>query len=196
MSGFYAIPGNELPAKTRDETDAFLLDQTLAMRIGNNIFSRVIEMQQKGQSLNWDLVSMPTFKEAPGTGTQYNGATFAISASSKVKEQAMQAISVLVSDEVQLEGAKIARYPTLKKPDIQAALGQGEKVFEGKNIKSLQMNKVAVTPKGTEYDTAAKAIVLNKLNEVVRGAKDVNTALREAEEEIDKKIAEEKAKRQ
>ncbi|MFK7691236.1 ABC transporter substrate-binding protein [Paenibacillus sp. HJGM_3] len=195
MSDFYSIPGNGLPANTRDETDAFLLDQTLAMRIGNNIFSRVIEMQQKGQSLNWDLVSMPTFKEAPGMGTQYNGATFAISATSKVKEQAMQAISVLVSDEVQLEGAKLARYPTLKKPDIQAALGQGEKVFEGKNIKSLQKNKVAATPKVTEYDTAAKTIVLNKLNEVVKGTKDINTALREADEEINKKIAEEQAKR-
>jgi hypothetical protein len=56
-------------------------------------------------------------------------------------------------------------------------------------MKALQLNKIPAATTPTKYDGTAAGIVVGKAVEVIRDQKDSNTALREAAEEIDKKIA-------
>lgn len=194
LQTFYNITGNEKPSDTTfDGQKAFIEQKNVAMWVGNAVYPRLIGLEKDGQGFNWDIVSLPTFKEAPGMGPQYAGALYSISSTTKHADLAMQIISHLTSAEVQIEGGSLLRYPTLKAIDVKEAFGKGEDFLESKNMNALHLNQIAPTPRYTKYDATAKGILNTKVHEVMKGQKDVNTALREAEEEINAKINEEKA---
>ncbi|TMV52847.1 extracellular solute-binding protein [Paenibacillus mesophilus] len=169
---------------------AFITKRNVAIWAGNAVYPNLIDLEKKGNGFNWDIVSLPTFKEAPGIGTQYFGAVWAVSSANGNQEMAAHIISVLTSAEVQIEGGGLLRFPTLKEPAVKDSLGKGESFLQSKNMKALQINKIPAATKPTKYDSAASGILVSKAAEVIRDQKDSNTALREAAEEIDKKIAE------
>lgn len=191
--GLFQITGNEKPDKASlDAADHFIVDGNIAMWAGNAVYPRLIDLEKQGKSFNWDIVTLPTFKEAPGMGIQYGGALYGIGSTTKNKDLAMHIIAHLTSADVQKEGGMLFRFPTLKSPEVAQAFGKGDKLLEDKNMKSLQINKIAKTPKPTKYEAIAKSVLLTKAGEVLKGKKDVNTALREAEEEINSKISAQK----
>ncbi|MDF2722511.1 MAG: family 1 extracellular solute-binding protein [Paenibacillus sp.] len=170
---------------------AFMTSQKAAMWAGNAAFANLLDLDKKGQGFNWDVVSLPTFKEAPGMGTQYSGAIWSVSnVNGKQDLAAHIAYWLTSSKEIQIEGGGLLRFPTLKDAEVKASYGKGEKLMENKNVKGLLVNKVPVSVKATLYDGNANSILVAKTMEVLKGTKDSNTALREAGEEIDKKIAE------
>lgn len=194
FKSFYDIAGNRKPdTATYDGQKSFIEERNVAMWVGNAVYPRLIDMEKKGQGFNWDIVSVPTFKQAPETTIQYGGALYGISSTGGNPDLAMHIISLLASAEVQIEGGKLLRYPTLKAVDVKEAFGKGESFLDSRNMKSLHLTKIAPTPKPTFYDSIAKTVLNGKVNEVLNGRKDTNTALREAEEEINKKIAEQQA---
>lgn len=168
---------------------AFITKRNVAMWAGNAVYPMLIDLEKKGNGFNWDIVSLPTFKEAPGVGTQYFGAVWSVSAANGKQELAAQIIALLTSAEVQIEGGGLIRFPTLKDPVVKDSLGKGESFLQAKNMKALQLNKIPAATTPTKYDGTAAGIVVGKAVEVIRDQKDSNTALREAAEEIDKKIA-------
>lgn len=191
---FYQISGNQKPdSATFDGAKAFIEERSAALWVGNAVYPRLIDLEKKGDGFNWDIVSVPTFKQAPNTTIQYGGALYGISSMGGNKDLAMHIISMLTSAEVQTEGGRLLRYPTLKAVDVKEAFGKGESFLDQKNMKSLHLTKIASSPKPTKYDSIARSVLSGKVNEILKGIKDTNTALREAEEEINKKIAEQKA---
>jgi len=64
-------------------------------------------------------------------------------------------------------------------------------LLNGKNTKAIFYNKVAPSPQEPTLSTNAGTLVAKEFNQVIQGKKDVNTALRDAEEAINKAIAEE-----
>lgn len=169
---------------------AFITKRNVAIWAGNAVYPTLIDLEKKGQGFNWDIVSLPTFKEAPGVGTQYSGALWAISSANGKQELAAHIISLLTSAEVQIEGGGLVRFPTLKDQVVKDSLGKGDSFLQSKNMKALQINKIPPATKMTHYDSMATSVIVGKVIEVFREQKDSNTALREAAEEIDIKIAE------
>jgi multiple sugar transport system substrate-binding protein len=191
FAGLYKA-GGSVPKDDFDSSGqkAFITKRNVAIWAGNAVYPALIDLQKKGEGFNWDIVSLPTFKEAPGVGTQYFGAVWLASAANGKQELATQIISQLTSAEVQIEGGGLIRFPTLKDPAVKAALGKGEKFLEVKNMKALQINKIPPATTPTLYDSTATSNLTSKAVEVIRDGKDTNTALREAAEAADKKIAE------
>lgn len=189
---FYRIPGNEYNAQ-RTEND-FHVSRTLAMRAGTTLFPALLELEKKGQPMNFDIVSFPTFPEAPKTGLQTVTAGFGIPPQSKHKDQAMQIISLMLSEEVQKEGAEIFRLPVIQSDAARQAIGKYYPTLGKINVKALTYNTNALTKVVTPYDDIAKGVLVQRFTEFKQGGKDINTVLREAEADINKKIAEEKSK--
>jgi multiple sugar transport system substrate-binding protein len=189
----YTVPGNE-PIGS-DSTTAFFKDQTVAMDVTYGNFPATSNETQLKAWEHIDLVTMPTFKEAPGVGNQYSGASMAVSKTSKYKDQALLMIAAATSDEAEKAGAQIVRYPTIKCKAVLDEFGKGTPLLVSKNMQSLQKLKVAPTLMSTEYDDLAQAIMRTTFEDIAFGKVDVVTALRNAEEAINKKIAEEKAKK-
>lgn len=184
--------GGKVPDADYDSNGlkAFMTSRSVALWAGNAAFPNLIDLDKKGQGFNWDVVSLPTFKEAPGMGTQYSGAVWAVSGVNGKQDLAAQIVYWLTSKEVQTEGGGLMRFPTLKDAAVKASYGKGEKLMENKNVKGLLVNKIPVSARATLYDSNANSILVAKTMEVLKGDKDSNTALREAAEEIDKKIDE------
>jgi multiple sugar transport system substrate-binding protein len=188
IKGVYEVPGNELEAKlVNKQNDYFMKDQTLAMLISvDSTIPELITSEPAG--LNWDMVTMPTFREAKDTGMMVNAPYYAITPTSVHKDQAFQAIGELLSDQAQLNSSRNGRLTVLNNPDINKELGSGLPALKGKNIAALYKLKFADHAVGTPYDKFALNSAVKSFRDVIINHKDVNTALREAEEEANATI--------
>ncbi|MDF2721030.1 MAG: family 1 extracellular solute-binding protein [Paenibacillus sp.] len=194
FANLYKIPGNELPASNPGAVTAFFKQQTVAMYVDGGNFPSPENTELVQAWENIDLVTLPVFKSAPDMGTQYTGAAMAVSNSSKLKDQAMRMIAAATSDEAEKHGATIVRYPTVKAKDVFAAFGQGTPQLKTKNLQSMQKLKVAPSTYLSKYDAATLSIMTKLFDDLAKGAVDIATGLRQADEAINLKIAEEKAK--
>jgi multiple sugar transport system substrate-binding protein len=189
-SRFYSINGNGVTeSNSTDASDeaAFAKEQRLAAFIWG-----VYRFKMFPAELNWDMVSVPTMKEAPGLNPQGNPRFLFITSQTKHKDQAFQALSQLLSDEVQLEFSRRGIGSSLNSEPIKAVYGQSLPVFKGKNIKALYHNKQAeLSPASSGPINKA---VDNEFRKVIEGKKDINTALRDADESVNKLILMEQQK--
>lgn len=175
------------------EIEYFINQKRIGMISITNILSLMKDAMAAG--LDWDMVSMPTVAERPNTGFTFNGPVHYISSTSKHKEQAFAVISHFLSDEVQMLRSKAGEPSVLTNPEILAAYGTNLPHLKGKNVTAIVPKNIApVSASISKYDSIASGELQLRLREVIVGNKDVNTALREADENINKKIQAEKAK--
>lgn len=185
MMAFYQIPGNPMNINV-SEKDEFLKSQTLAMRTGPNFLSELPAAATNG--LNFDFASLPHFA-GEDKGSQMNAPYYAIPPASKNKDAAFEVIAYLLSDEVQTMLAKAGRIPIVKNENVIKEFGKGTPEFEGKNLQAFFKEKIAPPAVTTKYDTLVKtAMVKTAMRGVSLSNKDINTALRETEEEANKAI--------
>ncbi|WP_158301670.1 ABC transporter substrate-binding protein [Paenibacillus mesophilus] len=171
----------------------FLKDKTLAMFASTLMFGALPDAMKNG--LNWDVVTLPSFKEAPDRTIQMFAPFLGISGSSKNKDQAFMAIAHILSEELQVSEAKLGRISILATQRVKKEYGVDNDLLKGKNKEAFVKSKFAAArPSVTKYDPAAYAILRGKFKEVVLNNKDVNTALREAEEAINKDLEQKKAR--
>jgi multiple sugar transport system substrate-binding protein len=189
MKAFYTIPGNMTTGKAKDD---FLKDKTLAMYADLSIASELEVASKAG--LDWDVVQYPSFPEKPNVYGNASVSVIMITKASKHKDRAMQVVEAAVSDEVQLENSKSGRVSPLQKAEIKQAFGKDKEVFRGKSVQSIFKSKPVKYPIASPYRGKAEGIVRTKFNEYVNGAIDVNTALAQADEEINKAVAAEVGK--
>jgi ABC-type glycerol-3-phosphate transport system substrate-binding protein len=177
----YAIPGNK-PAKWGDAPiEGFANTRSVAMLAQVNIFDKLAETKD----LNWDVAQYPSYKDKPNVYGMHDLHVATISKSSKNKEDAMRVIEVLLSDEVQMiSTAQTGRVSSLKDPKFIAAYGKDMAPLQGKRISSIFKSKPALAPPFSIHYTKANSIMGKYFQEYADGKKDVNTALREADEEI------------
>jgi ABC-type glycerol-3-phosphate transport system substrate-binding protein len=168
----------------------FYKEKTVAMYATLNYLSTLADVKD----MNWDLASYPVFKEAPGKGAQVDAHVILITSTSKHKEEAFQVIASLVSDEVQMDMARNARVPALKDAKYKEVFGQDVPYLKGKNLKSAFQTAPADPYVPTRYVTAARDEAQKAFVSVVKNEKDINTALRDADELLNKKILEMKIK--
>ncbi|TMV47880.1 carbohydrate ABC transporter substrate-binding protein [Paenibacillus mesophilus] len=172
--------------KGRNDFNEFFqgTNAVVTMVSGNMISSRT-----QLEPMSFDVISLPTLKEYPGIGPQPITTGIAVTKMAKNKDAAMEALKHIVSYDVQSELTKRGIVPVLKSVDVQKLLGT-ENYFKDKNWSAVFYNKWA----NFTY-TGAMAVDLNGIytkygNAVLLGTSDINTALRQAEEEALKKVEE------
>ncbi|WP_248926152.1 extracellular solute-binding protein [Paenibacillus hamazuiensis] len=187
---FYMVPGAELKDKKPNELDLFTKSRTLAMYAYFNS-----AMIAAPEDMNLDAVTLPTFNEAPGTGSQMYPTYAGVVSSSKNKEAAFQILAYLTSEEMQLKFAKDGTgLPVIKNSEkIVAAFGESKPQLKGKNIRAFYPAKPAPIPQRNVYEDLADKQLNAAFTEVILGKSDVNSALRKANEQAAKDIEAAKA---
>ncbi|MDF2723831.1 MAG: family 1 extracellular solute-binding protein [Paenibacillus sp.] len=183
LKKIYDIPGNgEVKLNAAPQ---FANDGVLAMYPSLNLLSNF----KDAKALNWDMVQYPQFKELPNTGMGVDEYIIHITKQSKYKDQAFQVLATMLSDSVQKDLARIGRVPAMTGKDIEEEFGKDLDYARGKNLKNAFLTQPAKPFVVTKHDAKAKTIMLENMTAVVKGQKDINTALREAEEAINAYIA-------
>ncbi|CAG7609064.1 hypothetical protein PAESOLCIP111_01129 [Paenibacillus solanacearum] len=189
---FYQIPGAETNkyVLTRDVAKnaiMFFENKNVAMYAYMNGL-RHEEMDK----MNWDIVSMPSFKDSPGVGTQsYPGFVY-LSKTSKHREQAFEVMAYLTSEEYQrYQAESLATSSILKNPDIMKNFAKGsvyESYYKGKNIKALLPEKFAPYSPKDQYTRVVEAPLAEAMMKVAKNQSDINTALRQTSEKAVQEI--------
>ncbi|WP_176705928.1 ABC transporter substrate-binding protein [Paenibacillus hemerocallicola] len=191
---FYEIPGNKHEKTVSLENTAFNKGN-VAMQA--NQHSPYLNLPAE---LNWDYVAYPTMQGGLKLTPQRGPAYWAISQTSKHKDEAFEVIMEMLSDEVQLADSKRGMPATVNKTEIHDALGQDNPVFKGKNMKVIQYyppasyspkrkNGLVDVPLATQQRVIGDTFV-----DLVSNGTDVNTALRKLDEQLKTELANEKAK--
>lgn len=187
LKRFYEIPNTSV-ANTN------FIGGQLAMMVGALSISQFNQFAQNPQ-LSWDIVSVPTLKEAPRTGFKPAGLSMFITQTSKHKDEAFQVAEFLVSEEFQTIYARNGGGTTLASEKVRAAAGQDVPALKGKNTKALYYYSLAPSsPPRANQLTNVSVNFANSFSKMIETKIDVNTALRLLDEEINKSIAETKAK--
>ncbi|MFE5320495.1 ABC transporter substrate-binding protein [Paenibacillus sp. NPDC056579] len=170
--------------------DAFNVTQELAMYVMQS--SWLMAAQESLGKMNFDMVAMPTFKDKPNVGVQASYTYMGITSMSQKKDQAMEVIRQLTSEDYQMEMSKLGVMTSLKSQAVQKAYA-AETPYKDKklNMNAAFYNKFAPTAPITAYDEFVVEDGLEKtqLRDMVKGLTDLNTGLRMAEEIANQKIS-------
>jgi multiple sugar transport system substrate-binding protein len=193
VGSMFEIPGNTPPQeKFKDSFDPFFTDKNIAMLpyYTASIVDRFQTLGENNQPFAWDLTTYPSFKESPGMTAEADSNVFMISKTSKHPDEAFQVIAFLAADEgVQTMWARMGKLPSLQIKGIEKLYGQDIPVLKGKNVPAIFKSKVRATHEDTDYDQMARNQLQAAFTDVVYKKLDVRTALRNAEEAINKNIA-------
>ncbi|MCZ8513732.1 hypothetical protein O9H85_15090 [Paenibacillus filicis] len=166
----------------------FLKDKDLAMFVW--LSSIIFVFPDDFKSMNWDVVSLPTFEGLPNVGSQAYPTYFSVTSMSKQKDQAMKVIQYLISDSIQESLSKKGVMPVAKSDAIKKVYGQ-ESAFKDKNLKSAFYNKFAPIPAKSRYDSLLLSPYTKAANPIILSG-DYNTVFRATEEDAGKKLADAK----
>ncbi|WP_282936381.1 extracellular solute-binding protein [Paenibacillus sp. RC67] len=161
-------------------SDVFYKNKDVAMYLtDSDMHQGVKEMRD----MKWDMVSVPTFNDAPRIGPQIMYTYLGVPSFSKHKDEAMKVIQYLTSDEFQMELSKQGFLTALNNQDIQNTIGQ-DTVDKDKNLKAIYYNPFAPSGPTTKYDeyVIEDGIDNVALRELVNKKTDLNTMIRKAEE--------------
>jgi multiple sugar transport system substrate-binding protein len=171
-------------------------EKSLAMLpfFGTGIIGELEQLTKDGKvPFQWDIVSYPSFQDNPGKSAASNFHLMLLSATSAHKEQAFDVMALAASKEVQLDESKNGRVSVLKGQEYEKTFGSNLASLKGKNVPSIFMTVPTLNPSPTLYDTKVTGPIDRAFKSVVSENKDINTALREAQEAAEKAIQEAKA---
>jgi multiple sugar transport system substrate-binding protein len=190
MLSIYQIPGNEGYTVNAQAMDQFSKDRILAMLAINNALTKMATMND----MNWDMVSFPTFKEAPGIEPEFSGQTMSIPSTSKHKDAAMDVIMTVTSDEVLTEMSKDGYFVPFTDPKYQKSFATNLTGVQGKNLAAPFKTTPAVPVYHSPIWPKERNLVANSFAELEKSGMDVNTYLRTYEEKMNALINEANSK--
>ncbi|MDF2717837.1 MAG: extracellular solute-binding protein family 1 [Paenibacillus sp.] len=175
----------------------FLTNRTVAM------MPEILQLQNYDMAgaekagLRWDIVTFPGFKDKPGVGVGVFSDGFVIPKGSKHADVAFQVMAYLSTDpDVQMEATKNGRITALKdNAKMLEHAFENNPAAKGKNLKAVFTQKYPDPILSSPYNSTGLSTISGKMLNYVNGKSDVNTLLKEGEEEFNKKIAELKAKK-
>jgi multiple sugar transport system substrate-binding protein len=168
----------------------FLKDRNLAMLATyGNLLGNLEAIYNQGVPYNWDIASYPSFPEAPNQGREIRVPSLMITSTSKQKDAAFKVLSYLVSDENQLMMTRSGRLSALKDPKFKQNFGADLKSLQGKNVSGIFKSQPAPAVSPSQYTDLAQNAMNAAIGDIVSGTKDINTALREADEAANQAIA-------
>jgi multiple sugar transport system substrate-binding protein len=188
----YDVPGNSgtIPGSIAKMMDPFYKG-TMAMVVANP--ASMFGGAKEHPDLQWDFTTTPTFPEAPNTDPYMNYTFLGISPTSQHKDEAFKVIAYLNSDEVQLGLARKGYPAVLSNTEVQKQFAADLPELKGKNLPALFKHKQADPYVSPYFQGPIDSLVKTGFNNMIKGSGDINTSLRQMDEEIDKKVAEQKA---
>jgi multiple sugar transport system substrate-binding protein len=187
----YSQPGflSEAP-KFKYTPKDFTVDQRVGMMTEWSIkmMGDLNDSVAAGTSFNWDMVTIPNFEDKAGKGRHMLASMMVVSKTSPYKLQAMQVIKTVTSPEAQTIQAKNGRVPVLTDPTIIQQYGKDLPWLATKNTAALFKYKASPIPKPNLYDKEVQPIIRAVSKAISVDNKDINTALREAQDAADKKL--------
>ncbi|MBD2865712.1 ABC transporter substrate-binding protein [Paenibacillus oceani] len=185
------IPGNKPPRVDNGYTNAFFKEKNTAMLATTSILGTFRDTIRDG--FNLGVAQYPSYPERPNTYGFVSAGMVYVTKTSKHKNEAMLMLKEMMSDEVQLLASrKYARKTILQNPDVDRQFGKDLEGLSNIDLQSAFKSKAAPAPAFTQYTASARRLVMSKYIEFIEGKGDMNTALRAAEEEINKMIEAEK----
>jgi multiple sugar transport system substrate-binding protein len=185
------IPGNEPPKPepgASTEAGYFIKDKNIGMLVSVNLMTQMGAAGEQG--LNWDIAQYPSYKESPNVSGKVDSHNLAIAKTTKHKEDAIKVLEVVTSDEVQLMNVrKTARMSPLKTTEVQKQYGADLAYLKGKNLQAIFKSKIVAAPDYTPYEIDGKKIAQAVFRDYLAGKIDLNTALRQADEQINQMIS-------
>jgi len=179
---------NSIQGNVSTGNDEFIKNRRVAMYATVNLLTKLTDAVKNG--LNVGLAQYPSFKEQPNVYGYVDAHYMLISRQSKYKDQAMQVIELFTSDEVQRQMTrKFARLSPLQNAELKKQLAADIPQFSGIDISPIFKSKPSPAPAFSKHYRDARKILMTKYEEYNNGQTDVNTALREADEEINKMIS-------
>jgi multiple sugar transport system substrate-binding protein len=179
FSQLSSIAGNKnvgLPEFTKDQNGAMMTSQNTLLQL------------KDAKGLNWDMVTFPKFAGKPVQGAGSARGMF-ITSTSKHQDAAFKVIESTTSDEAQVILAGQCGMPEVKSPSTQSGLCSAFPEMKGKNYKAAFTFSPKWPENPTEYDQPANTIVGKNAGDLAKGT-DINTVIRQTEEEINQKIEE------
>ncbi|WP_079909241.1 ABC transporter substrate-binding protein [Paenibacillus sp. 32352] len=188
MRRFYDIPANQF-----DTVEVFASKGNIAMAVAT--VDHLVSFVEQNKNLNFDVVSVPSFSEAPNTRYQPNLYSMYITKQSTKKDLAFQAMAAILSEEHQVELAKEGVIVPMESKAVQEAFGQNLSQMRGKNTKAIFNGKTAMPPAARAagllwYDVPMQNVFAPL---IFKESKDSVTALRMIEEQSTKAIETNKA---
>jgi multiple sugar transport system substrate-binding protein len=182
------IPGNGEMTWTNQAREAFSKTKNLAMLTGLGP-----DGYDKVPDLNWDLATYPVLANAPNTTLALGGRALTVSSLSTHKQAAFDVIKYWVSDEVQKQLSANGIPPALDTKEVKDVFATNLPGFKGKHMQALFMLQPATTEVPSEYEPDGMKVIRSTFQDMIQKQTDVNTALRTAEEQINKVIEGKKA---
>lgn len=188
---FNDLPGNKDAHTSTTLNNGFLKDQNVAMAISYDArFAALEKLYGTPQDFAWDVTQFPSFKGKPNVTVASSGHFLMLSSLGKHKEEAFRVIELLGSPEIQRKITDFGRYTALQDPAIKEMYGHTMKSMQGKNIKAVFKSRFADPVPPHRDDDLTLPQINAALTRAVNNEIDTNTALRQAEEAINKAIAE------
>jgi multiple sugar transport system substrate-binding protein len=183
----YEIPGYVTNGKFDYGTTGFIKDRIVAMM---PIWAlQVLNARADLSKMNWDMVSLPNFKDALGRGREIDIHLLALSNLSKNKDAAIEVLKVITSDEVQMMMSEYGTPSVLNNEGIKKNYGSKLPEFQGKNVQALFKTKPNKPHLMTKYDSTVRGLVDGTRKDLAAGGKDVNTLIRELQEKANQTLA-------
>jgi multiple sugar transport system substrate-binding protein len=155
----------------------------------NDLLGALSDALAAGNPMNWDMATHPNFKENLGQGRDAAAHAFFISNRSKHKEEAFQVMKMVTEPEVQSLFNRNGVLTVLSKTEeVKKEYGNDIPVLQGKNTAAIFKMKPSPVVSHTYYSIISSQLT-KAASSVALKQKDVNTALRDAEEEATKLIA-------
>lgn len=181
-SSLYLIPG---PTPKGSDNLALFTKGNLAMVASSATRARSMRTME---GLNWDIVTYPQNSKASGFGPRVDPNFIYIPNGAKQRDAAFKVLSVLLSDEVQRDMSRKLWMSVLTEQSIHNDFGKAYPDLAAKNMVAFTKLKMAgIQPFG---GVPAHTFANNAFNEVVYDGKDINTAMREADEKLNKALEE------
>jgi multiple sugar transport system substrate-binding protein len=184
----YDIPGSDILKGNQNlASDHFFKQQDLGIFV--EWITKVVKPIKDGAQINWDMVTMPVFADKPDVHSNLEFHGVYMSDGGKHKDESFAVLSHLTtSRDIQAGFSRIGRAPAHRD---QALIKEfGSELMKGKNVDAIAKTKMAPLNNRSKWDNVGK-VTTNPINAALQGVfngKDINTALREASELIDKNV--------
>jgi multiple sugar transport system substrate-binding protein len=193
----HSVPGYVQNGKLANTHSMFFKEKTTAMDVywGADVIGEIGKMYKAGQTFSdWDMVTIPVFDKGKGVAWQAETHNLLITSTSKHKDAAFQVISYIASDEVQRAFGKTGQIPVLKKTEeLRKEYGSELPYLKGKHTDAFFLLQPGMHDH-TKFDQKGRSYINEAAGNMLFKGVDVNTALREAEDKLNKYIEDELSK--
>lgn len=184
------IPGNAQPnaePSAAASGNLFIKEKNVAMLASTNLIAQI---GSAAETVNWDIAQYPSYKDKPNVSGKLDSHNLVVSKTTKHPEDALRVIETVTSDGTQLLSArKTARMSPLVSEEPKKQFGAEVPYLNGKNVAALFKGTVAPAPVYSIYENDGKKIGQQAFRDYLAGKFDLNTALRQAEEEINRVVS-------